>query len=295
MLNLSIVFFCLFSFLLISFESLSRESTVADKPALILANVYQHSSGSSIELSDYWVSEKYDGVRAYWDGKRLLSRQGYEYHAPEWFIVDFPKIALDGELWLGRGQFDRLSGIVRKKEPIDNEWQQVRYMVFDMPDQAGSFDQRLMAMRSLMINPPWLIVAKQWRVNTEAELLTQLAVLVKGNAEGLMLHKGRSGYLAKRSDDLLKLKPSFDMEGTVLGYERGKGKYLGMMGALWIEALITNARGEVIKQTFKLGSGFSDYERAHPPKIGSEITFQYSGLTSHGKPRFARYWRVRQR
>jgi DNA ligase-1 len=266
-----------------------------DKPELMLANVYQSFSNSSIELSDYWVSEKYDGVRAYWDGKRLVSRQGNEYYAPQWFIADFPQVPLDGELWLGRGRFDRLSGIVRKKQPIDSEWQQVRYMVFDMPRQAGNFDQRLMVMRSLKDKPSWLSVAEQWRVSTEAELLAQLATFVKAKAEGLMLHKGDSSYLAKRSNDLVKLKPSFDMEGTVLGYEEGKGKYSGRMGALWIEALITNDKGEVIKQTFKIGSGFSDYDRAHPPKIGSEITFQYSGLTSRGKPRFARYWRVRQR
>ena len=275
---------------------LSANALAEIKPALMLANVLQ--TDSDINLEHYWVSEKYDGVRAYWDGERLISRQGHEYHAPEWFIKDFPLTALDGELWLARDQFDRLSGIVRKQQPIDAEWRQVRYMVFDLPHHTGPFDQRLLELRSLSFLPghlpnKHLIVVPQWRIESEAALLDQLAEFVAKKAEGLMLHDGRSYYAAKRSDDLLKLKPSFDSEATVMGYESGKGKYQGMMGALWVEALVKNNAGEQIKQRFKIGSGFSDKDRQHPPKIGSLITFQYSGLTSKGKPRFARYWRIR--
>ncbi len=263
------------------------------KPKLMLANVYRQG-GSSIALSRYWVSEKYDGVRAYWDGQRFISRQGHEYHAPSWFIADFPSFPLDGELWLGRGQFDRLSGIVRKLKPIDSEWRQVVYMVFDMPEQVGIFDQRLRAMRNLTGYPQWLRIAKQWRVENEAELINQLSSFVANNAEGLMLHDQYSLYSAKRSDDLIKLKPRFDQEARVLSYVEGKGKYLGMMGALWVEAKILDGDNKSNRHIFKIGSGFSDDERKNPPAIGSEITFHYSGLTSQGKPRFARFWRVRQ-
>jgi DNA ligase-1 len=270
----------------------SMGSIAKDKPKLMLANVHQKESG--IILSHYWVSEKYDGVRAFWDGKRLVSRQGNEYHAPQWFVDDFPKMPLDGELWLGRGLFDRLSGIVRKHKPIDSEWQKVRYMVFDMPEQQGQFDQRLLMLQSITQLPAHLVIVPQWRIGSEAELLNQLSSFVKDNAEGLMLHNGRSLYSAKRSDDLLKLKPSFDMEAIVMGHEPGKGKYLGMMGAIRVEALLRNEKGELQKYSFKIGSGFTDAERKSPPLIGSKITFQYSGLTSKGIPRFARYWRVRE-
>ncbi|MFQ3170741.1 MAG: DNA ligase-1 [Oleispira sp.] len=263
-----------------------------EKPNLMLANVMQKDA--SINLSHYWVSEKYDGVRAFWDGKQLISRQGNEYHAPAWFIADFPQIPLDGELWLARGQFDRLSGIVRKQQPINQEWRQVRYMVFDMPHHLGTFNQRLLELQSLTLLPAHLVIAPQWHIANEDELLAQLDHFVKNKAEGLMLHDGRSLYSAKRSDDLLKLKPSFDMEAIVTGYTSGKGKYKGMMGAVWVEASLNNNEGKLIKHTFKIGSGFSDDDRQNPPAIGSEITFQYSGLTSTGKPRFARYLRVRQ-
>jgi DNA ligase-1 len=275
----------------------SVEAVAADKPALMLANVLEKDS--AINLNHYWVSEKYDGVRAFWDGKRLISRQGNEYLAPPWFVANFPKTPLDGELWLGRGQFDRLSGIVRKKIPIDREWQEVRYMVFDMPANLGRFDQRLSELKSLISltsqHTNNLVLVPQWRIENEEALLKQLASFVDNKAEGLMLHDGRSLYAAKRSNDLLKLKPSFDMEAIVTGYESGNGKYEGMMGAVWVEAFLRNDEGQLIKHTFKIGSGFSDKERQHPPAIGSEITFQYSGLTSTGKPRFARYLRVRQR
>ena len=269
----------------------SLELIAEEKPQLMLANVLQKNS--AIDLSHYWVSEKYDGVRAFWNGQRLISRQGNEYHAPAWFIADFPSFPLDGELWLAREQFDRLSGIVRKQKPIDDEWHYVRYMVFDLPHHTGTFNQRLLVLQSLTSLPNHLVIAPQWHITSEEKLLIQLDDFVKNKAEGLMLHDGRSLYSAKRSDDLLKLKPSFDQEAIVMDYEPGKGKYKGMMGAVWVEAVLNNKEGVPIKHTFKIGSGFSDEDRKHPPQIGSEITFQYSGLTSKGKPRFARYLRVR--
>lgn len=277
--------------LCISYVLLTSHSWAGNQPELMLASVLKPNSG--IDLSHYWVSEKYDGVRAFWDGSRLISRQGNEYHAPSWFVKNFPKIALDGELWLERGRFDQLSGIVRKQIPHDSEWLQVRYMVFDMPTHSGTFDQRLHQLALLKELPSWLEIVKQWRVDSEATLLQQLDSLVEQGAEGLMLHDGRSLYSAKRNDDLIKLKPSLDSEAVVLSYVEGKGKYQGKMGALWVEAVITDSNGMSTTKRFKIGSGFSDKDREQPPAIGAEITFKYSGLTSRGIPRFARYWRIR--
>lgn len=270
------------------------EAGAEEKPPLMLANVYS-SQFHSVKLQNYWVSEKYDGVRAYWDGNHLVSRQGNEYIAPKWFVINFPEIPLDGELWMGREQFDRLSGIVRKKTPVDSEWKKVRYMVFDMPNHSGTFDQRLNELKRLADLPPWVEIAKQWKVESEPHLLQQLDSFVTKGAEGLMLHDGRSLYSAKRSNDLIKLKPSLDSEAIVLSYVEGKGKYQGKMGALWVEAVIINADGVKTTRKFKIGSGFSDQDRENPPEVGSEITFKYSGLTSQGTPRFARYWRLRNR
>lgn len=271
-----------------------------DKPELMLANVYS-SYAHKAELPHYWVSEKYDGVRAYWDGKRFISRQGHSYNAPEWFIENLPDFPLDGELWLGRGQFDRLSGIVRTKIPNDEEWAFVRFMIFDLPADGGDFDQRLNTLKTLKTLsrlktlPAWIEVAKQWKVKSETDLLQQLDSFVAQGAEGLMLHDGRSLYSAQRSNDLIKLKPSRLSEAIVLSYVEGKGKYLGKMGALWVEARITNPEGVKTTKTFKIGSGFSDQDRENPPAIGSNIMFKYSGLTSKGVPRFAHYWHLRHK
>ena len=253
------------------------------RPALMLANVYQGQQ----PLSAYWVSEKLDGVRAYWDGKQLLSRQGNRFAAPGWFTVDFPDTPLDGELWMGRGTFSTLSGAVRRSTPEPAQWRRIHYMVFDMPGAVGTFDQRLRKLRSLFARPhsPYLKLIRQFRVKDHDQLMTHLHEVVHGGGEGLMLHLGRAAYHGYRSDDLLKLKPVQDAEAKVLAWLPGGGKYQGMMGSL----LVVTPEG----RRFRVGTGFSDQQRAHPPAIGSVITYQYRGYTSSGLPRFPSFLRVR--
>jgi DNA ligase-1 len=135
------------------------------KPAVLLANVYHQD----ILLEGYWVSEKLDGVRAYWDGKHLISRQGNHFNAPGWFVENFPSVPLDGELWIGRNQFEVVSGAVRKRVPDEGQWQKIQFMVFDMPGHEGTFDQRVQAMKILPVLPHLKII-EQYRVATQ-ELL----------------------------------------------------------------------------------------------------------------------------
>ena len=130
--------------LVISF-SLYANKNISQSP-LLLAKVYQ----ADIQLENYWVSEKYDGVRAYWNGKNFISRQGNVFHAPEWFKQSLPKYALDGELWLGRGKFAALSGLVRRKSPNNHHWKKVKYMIFDLPDHKGIFDERLKKLKEVV-------------------------------------------------------------------------------------------------------------------------------------------------
>ena len=44
----------------------------------------------------FWVSEKFDGVRAVWDGRVLRFRSGRLIAAPAWFMSALPRVALDG-------------------------------------------------------------------------------------------------------------------------------------------------------------------------------------------------------
>lgn len=260
------------------------------KPQLQLAKTYTAATkGAELDLANYWVSEKLDGVRGFWDGRVLRTRSGREIHAPEWFIAGFPTdVAMDGELWIERGKFDLVSGIVRKETAVDSEWSAVRYCIFDLPKHSGPFDERVQSMRKLVaeLNKPQLQVVRQYKVASQEELQKHLAKVVEEGGEGLMLHRGKAHYQAKRTNDLIKLKPLDDAEAVVVSHVAGKGKYRGMLGALVVEM----ANGA----QFKIGSGFSDEERKFPPKVGSTVTYQHNGFTSKGLPRFARFMRVRK-
>ncbi len=262
----------------------------ASKPLLMLANVYHEG----IDLDQYWISEKYDGVRALWDGEKLVSRGGNTYEAPEWFIRDFPKQKLDGELWIGRQQFELLLSTVRDHEPDNEAWRKVRYMVFDMPELIMSFDSRIPHINKVTKNADidWLQAVRQWKVSSHKNLMKALAEITDAGAEGLMLHRGYSFYKGKRSGDLLKVKPYQDAEAIVVGHVGGKGKYINKMGALLVETFITETFRDKVR--FKLGTGFSDEERLNPPQIGDIVTYQFRGKTKNSVPRFASFLRIRK-
>jgi DNA ligase-1 len=256
----------------------------AEPPAILLANVYH----DQIEVLRYLVSEKLDGVRAIWDGEQLRFRSGKQINAPRWFLDGLPKQALDGELWIKRGDFDRTSGIVRRETPIDEEWRQLRYMIFELPAAPGTFRERAEKIRQLVrqTNTPWLQEIEQLQAVDRNNLQQRLKEVVKAGGEGLMLHLADAPYETGRSDVLLKLKPWLDTEATVIGHQPGKGKYAGALGAL---RLRTPAGRE-----FSLGTGFSDQQRHNPPAVGATVTYRYRELTRTGLPRFASFLRVRE-
>lgn len=253
-----------------------------EKPALLLAEEYDQD----IDLDAYWVSEKLDGVRAFWNGSRLISRGGNTFAAPSWFTADFPPLPLDGELWVGRGQFEETASIVSRHTPHDG-WRRVRYMVFDLPEDPGTFDERLQNLHAAVAASPnkFLAVIPQYKLTGHKVLMERLDALVADGGEGLMLHRGDSRYHGGRSTDLVKLKKFDDAEGVVIAHNPGQGRLEGLMGS------VTVRTGQGI--TVKIGSGFSDEERRNPPPIGATITFRHQGFTASGKPRFAVFWRVR--
>ncbi|MBY4678214.1 DNA ligase [Marinobacterium arenosum] len=255
-------------------------------PELMLAQTYQ----PGITVGHYWVSEKYDGVRAYWDGEHLLTRSGQRINAPAWFTRGFPSRPLDGELWLGRDRFEEISGLVRRRQPDQTLWKQVGYMVFDLPpaspdEPLTTFAERHaeLEQRLAEIDLPWLKAVPQRLLADDASLQQALREIVELGGEGLILRRADSLYQPARSLALLKLKPFSDAEATVVGYTQGKGKYRGMAGALLVE------RADGLR--FRIGSGLTDQLRREPPPIGSKITYRYNGETNNGIPRFARYLR----
>ena len=264
--------------------AVSAPATAADAPALLLAQVYR----PGLDLQDYWVSEKYDGVRGYWDGQTLRTRGGEPVNAPAWFTAGWPGTALDGELWAGRGQFAQAQSTTRQQQASDEAWRAMRFMVFDLPAHPGNFDERLPTLQATVarIGQPWVVTVAQQRVASDATLQALLQRTVRGGGEGLMLHRGASLYRAGRSDDLIKVKTHDDTEARVVGHLPGQGKHAGRLGALLVEM--------PSGQRFKLGTGLSDAERSNPPPIGSWVTYRFRGTHDSGLPRFASFVRVRQ-
>lgn len=242
--------------------------------------------GLHIDPACYLVSEKYDGVRALWDGQTLRFRSGRPVPAPQWFTQRLPRQPLDGELWLGRRRFDELSGLVRKGTPDDTGWRQLRYMVFELPGAGGSFAERAERIAALVQETGWeqLAAAAQTTVVDRETLQRRLARTVAEGGEGLMLHLASAPCRSGRSDVLVKLKPHRDAEATVVVHHPGRGKYEGLLGAL--EVRTPEGR------QFLIGSGLSDAERRAPPRIGSEVMYRYRDLTNTGLPRFASFMRV---
>lgn len=251
-------------------------------PAPMLASGFHPGVG----VAGYLISEKLDGVRARWDGRELLTRAGNRIDAPAWFTAGWPAQAIEGELWIGRGQFQQVSDLVRALQPDASAWREVRFMAFDLPASSQPFATRSRALRQLVARAalPQLQRIAQTHLTDLAQLEAKLDALIADGGEGLMLHHALSHYRAGRTDGLLKYKRWSDAEARVVGYRPGKGKYTGMVGAL----LVKDAHG----RRFALGSGLRDADRARPPAIGSRVTFRYNGLTAKGTPRFARYQRV---
>lgn len=252
---------------------------------------------SGVQLASDWptgrspqgflVSEKFDGVRAVWRDGRLRFRSGRAIAAPDWFVRALPEHPLDGELWLGRGQFDRLSAVVRQQRPDDAAWRGVRYQVFDAPGQADGFEVRWRALHRVIDQAklPWLQRVEQSRVASAADLRHQLEAVVGAGGEGLVLHRADALWRPGRSDALFKLKPEPDDEALVVGHQPGRGRLAGMTGALLLET----PQG----LRFALGSGLTDAVRREPPPVGSWVTYRYRERTPRGVPRFATFVRVR--
>lgn len=250
---------------------------------LQFAKTYQ----TNAEISQYWVSEKLDGVRGYWDGKQMFTRRGNPIKLPKFVTNNWPSVPLEGELWTKRNDFESISALIQKKYPDDNEWQSVKFMLFDLPTHSGTFTERINAMREIVITASnqHLQMIEQFKVADNNLLNNWLEATVAAGGEGLMLHKANAKYQSGRTTNILKLKPIFDAEAEVIAHLEGKGKYANKLGAIKVKT----PDGIV----FKIGSGFTDKEREIPPPIGSIITYKYSGKTKKGVPRFASFLRVR--
>jgi DNA ligase-1 len=251
-------------------------------PGFLLAQAWENDA----DLTGWWMSEKLDGVRAWWDGERFLSRQGNVYHAPAWFCAGLPNVPLDGELWLGRKAFQRTVSIVRRHDQCEH-WRQIQYVLFDAPGVDGPFEERQKGLFEIIRHhrPQYATVLDHVYCTGIKGLRAELAHVESLGGEGLMLRQPGSRYELGRSSTLLKVKTFHDAEGRVVEHLPGRGRHAGRLGAVVVEL-----PGGL---TFSVGSGFTDDQRRNPPPIGSTVTFRYQELTDRGIPRFPSFVRVR--
>jgi DNA ligase-1 len=251
-------------------------------PALLLAESWDNAA----DLSGWWMSEKLDGVRAYWDGKQFLSRQGNLFHAPDWFIEALPTTPLDGELWIDRKKFQRTVSIVRRQDKSDL-WKEVRFLVFDAPTQTTPFEDRIAFVKDALSSSKIKFARPHdHELCKDLDCLrAELTRVESLGGEGLMLRQPGSTYHAGRSATLLKVKNFHDAEATIISHQPGAGRHKGRMGAL----LVRLADGT----EFSVGTGFSDKEREAPPATGDVVTFRYQELSEAGVPRFPSYVGIR--
>ncbi len=264
-------------FLLLFCVSLfSQTKTTPNPPNLLLLNIYTKDTN----VTGWYMSEKLDGVRAYWDGKQLVSRQGVLLNPPAFFTKEFPTTELDGELWSKRGDFANVSSIVNTQESKDG-WKNLTYKVFEVPHVTGGLLERLATLKE----SKYIQRIPQIKIKNRAHLEEFLKSVEAKGGEGVVVRDESLEYYTGRNNNALKVKSYIDEECEVVGYTQGEGKYKGMTGSLLCKTQ-QNKR-------IKIGTGLSDMQRENPPKIGSMITFKYYGLTSKGNPRFPVFMRER--
>jgi len=266
-----------------SMPATAPPTSTVKPPPLLLAHTWENDT----DLTGWFISEKLDGVRAYWTGQQFLSRQGNVYHAPAWFTAGLPYVPLDGELWLDRKAFQRTVSIVRRQDQSDH-WREIRFVVFDAPAAKGGFETRQEFLEATLCDhqPQFARVLRQERCRGLQHLREELCRITNFGGEGLMLRRPGSRYEIGRSSTLLKAKLFSELDAQVVEHLAGQGRHRGRMGALLVR--LTNGL------TFNVGTGFSDAERESPPIVGSIITVRYQELTDRGVPRFPSFVRVRR-
>lgn len=271
---------CLICLLLCLILLPTRLAAAADP---MLPQVYS----TQVDIAGWWMSEKLDGVRGQWDGRRLLSKTGKPLHPPAEFVQGLPEFPLEGELWGGRGSYERTVSVVLRQTPHDG-WLQLRFAVFDVPEAPGGFATRIEAARTwFAAHPtPYAFVIPQLPIRDRTHLQQELQRIEGLGGEGLIVRQPDAPYTAGRSPQILKVKSYDDAEATVIRHLPGQGKHLGRLGSLLVEL----ADGT----QFKIGTGFSDAERENPPPVGAVVTFRYFGVYPSGIPKFPSFVRVRR-
>lgn len=263
--------------------------------ACMLAHDYKKNGKPQYGVSNWTMSEKYDGQRGIWTGKDFLTRNGQKITAPQWFLdmLSLSTHPIDGELFFGRGKFG-MTGTLRASRVDELAWKKVVYKVFDIPDPSSmlTLRQRLdklkKTVRMMSVSHSHdrfpIEVVEYIDIKNSAHIESFFKEITEAKGEGLILRNPYSLYENSRSTQLLRYKPLHDSEAIIVSYKPGNGKFKGMLGAFNVRDIHTNKEFSI--------SGFvtsirASYKTTHP--IGTIITYYYTELTCSGKPRYPRY------
>jgi DNA ligase 1 len=226
-----------------------------------------YSSGvHAILLTDYfgqtvdgWLaSEKIDGIRALWNGREFISRNGVTFAVPDWFKVGMPDCPLDGEFFAGS-----LGLTISATQ--SGRWQEVVFHAFDAPSE-DKFKDRVARLATMAL-PAHCDVVRHWLTDTVGAIRKADEIAGAGG-EGLVVRDPSKPYAAGRSSAALKIKPTRSAEMIVHGYH-GKGII-----------------GDWCGVTVKLNTG-------EKVELGDRVTFAFSGVTDNGIPRCPSFVAIR--
>ena len=249
-----------------------------------------------------WIAQiKYDGVRGLFIDGKLITRKNNIIHAPRVFmrwLDGLPSsLILDGELYIPGEPLNKISGLMNRDDPTDDDWKRVKFMVFDIVVDEP-YERRIPVLlrvvnyicgrlesKGISSKECPLEVVETTVVQSRGHLETMLDEAVAKGQEGIVIRNPRALYPYERSSEILKVKPVYDDdEAVVIGYEKGTGKNANRLGALKVH---WKDRPEI---TFKVGQGIglTDYIRDHyltEFPLGSIVTIQFNGVYESGRPR----------
>ena len=192
-----------------------------------------------------------------------------------------PSISVTGELYGGKGQFNNFQGLFNGCNTSDPQWTQAYFIIFDVVEE--NLKQLLFKDRMQFVKDhkkPHVYPVTITYCSSAQQLVDAFHAVVQSNGEGLVLRKN-TPYKAGRSCDILKYKKKTTIDGKIIGYTQGSGRFASFIGSVRLKTI----SGKEFKCV--------PPDRLNPPAIGTIVEVECMELTSNGIPRHPRWLRIR--